>query len=160
MHLRLVPDSPPAAPPTNAPWMRRVLTAAAAYGAAWGGLAVLAPTTLAGWMGGAAPADPWLLRWVGAMVAAYAVGFALAARDPLAHWRITLVGLFAKVIAPAGVVAGAVRGEVPWRPGVLAVVADVIWWVPLALILAAAWRAHRTLPSVSGAERVPSRKRA
>ena len=160
MHLRLVPDSPPDAPPSNAPWMRRVLAAAAAYGGAWGALALVAPATLAGWMDGAAPADPWLWRWVGAMVAAHAVGFALAARDPLAHWQITLVGLVAKVTAPAGLVVGAVAGEVPWRPGAIFAAAEVIWWLPLGLILAAAWRARRTLPSASGAERVPSRKRA
>ena len=160
MHLRLVPDTPREAPPTNAPWMRHVLAAASAYGVAWGALAVVAPEALVGWLGLAPPDDPWVWRWVGTMVGVYGVAYALAARDPLAHWPITLVGLLGKLAAAAAVVSAAARGELPWPVGATFVAADAVWWVPFALILAAAWRAHRTLPSITGAERVPSRKRA
>ena len=160
MHLRLVPDVPPPAPPTNARWMRAVLVAAAAYNVAWAVFIIVEPAGLFRSLGALPPHYPGLWQGVGMLVAASGVGYALAALDPLAHWPITFVGLLGKVLGPVTFAIAAARGELPWPVGVTFVAAAMVWWVPFALILAAAWRAHHHLPTAASAERLPSRKRA
>ena len=163
MHLRLVPDTPPTPPPANAPWMRRALVAAALYNAAWGALLVAAPDALFAWLEAPLPSHAGLWQCLGVIAALYGVGYAAASRDPIGHWPITLVGLLAKLLAPAAFVIVALRGELPWRFGATLLTTGMFWWVPFALILVTAWRAHhdhRTPPATASADRVPSRKRA
>ena len=161
MHLRLVPDTPPPAPPTNAPWMRRVLAGAAAFNVVWAAVAIAAPAAPFDWLGLTPPSYTGLWRAVGAIVAAHGVGYALAAFDPLARWPLTVVGLLGKVLVPTVVVIGSLQGDLPWRLATTVGAAAVVWWIPLALILAAAWRAHHHHhPTAASAERLPSRKRA
>ena len=138
----------------NAPraprWMSRVLLAAAVSPLLWGGGAVLAPARLAAWMGREPPRDPVPWQCLGIVVGVYGVGYALAARAPYRHGALVLVGLLAKVLVPIGFVGAALQGRVPWDPGWVLVAHDLIWCVPLALILRGASRAHRlrTAPPV------------
>ncbi|MEM9703934.1 MAG: peroxiredoxin-like family protein, partial [Planctomycetota bacterium] len=72
----------------------------------------------------------------------YGVGYWCAARDPLRHWPIVLVGFLGKTFGPIGFVIGAVRGELPWSMGVHNVTNDLIWWFPFLLVLLRAWDRH------------------
>jgi hypothetical protein len=122
--------------------MAPVLYAAAAYNLAWGTLVVVAPGLLFRWAGMPAPNYPEIWQCLGMVVGVYGVGYAIAARDPLRHWPIILVGLLGKILGPIGMVNAAWHGALPWRAGWLNVTNDLIWWVPFTLILWAARRAQ------------------
>ena len=129
--------------PTHPRWMTRVLLAAAVYNIAWGAFAVLAPTAPFPWIGLEPPRYPELWQCIGMIVGVYGVGYALAARDPFRHWPIVLVGLLGKIFGPIGYVWSAAQGGLPWIGGLTILTNDLIWWVPFALILRGAARAHR-----------------
>jgi hypothetical protein len=122
--------------------MRAMLLAAAAYNVLWGAVVVIAPTQVFGWADLAPPTYPALMQCIGMIVGVYGVGYAIAAFDPLRHWPIVLVGLLGKILGPIGFVMAATRGELPWRAGWTIVTNDLVWWVPFALVLHAAWRAR------------------
>jgi hypothetical protein len=126
--------------PTAPRWARLTLLLAAAYNLLFGALVVLAPLS---WFAAAAlapPNYPSLWQCIGMIVGVYGVGYACAASAPLRHWPIVLVGLLGKVCGPIGFVQAAMAGELPWRCGWLILTNDLVWWLPFALILRAAWR--------------------
>jgi hypothetical protein len=126
-----------APPPT---WAAGVLYIAAAYNLLWGGWVVLFPLMAFELVGMPPPRYPEIWQCVGMVVGVYGVGYAIAARDPLRHWPIVLVGLLGKLLGPIGFVEAAARGALPWSLGWTIVTNDLIWWVPFGLIL---WRARR-----------------
>jgi hypothetical protein len=124
-------------------WALPVLSAAAVYNLAFGAFAVLWPR---GWFeatGMPVPEALYLWQCLGMVVGVYGIGYACAARRPLRHWPIVLVGLCGKVFGPLGFVDAAVRGLLPWRSGWLIVTNDLIWWLPFAALLLAARQHHR-----------------
>ena len=123
------------------PWMSAVLWLAAVYNIGYGCFVVACPLAPFRWAGMEPPTYPQLFQCIGMIVGVYGVGYAIAARDPLRHWPIVLVGLLGKVFGPVGFVDAAWRGELPWVAGWMNVTNDLIWWVPFALILHRAWRA-------------------
>ena len=132
---------PPRAPSPR--WAAPVLYAAAAYNVLFGALVVLFP---AAWFAAAdlpAPNYPALWQCIGMIVGVYGIGYACAARDPLRHWPIVLVGLLGKVCGPLGFLDAARQGALPWRCGWLILTNDLIWWLPFGALLLAAWRHHR-----------------
>ena len=82
------------------------------------------------------------LTLLGMVIGVYGIGYLCAARDPYRHWPIVLVGLLGKLLGPAGFLAGAIRGEIPWAFGTTTVFNDLIWWAPFLLILRGAQRSH------------------
>ncbi|MFH5804844.1 AhpC/TSA family protein [Alienimonas sp. DA493] len=127
--------SPRAPRPTAAPWMGPVLVAAGVYNLLWGAAVVLLPVGwTVGWTG-VEVGNPAFWRCLGMVVGVYGVGYLCAARDPLRHWPIVLVGFLGKLLGPIGFLWGALRGELPWAMGVHNLGNDLIWWVPFAVIL-------------------------
>jgi hypothetical protein len=138
--------------PLLRPWMGPVLWLAAAYNIVWGVIVIAAPAwtlTLLGVELDAMSADAvnvLLPIWqcVGMIVGVYGVGYAAAARNPLTHWPIVLVGLLGKLFGPVGFVdAVFVREILPASFGWTIITNDLIWWIPFALILHAAWRQNK-----------------
>jgi hypothetical protein len=124
-----------------APWMRRVLLAAAVYNVAWGAFAIVSPLAVFRWCGfDPLPSYPELWQCLGMVIGVYGVGYGIAAFDPYRHWAILFVGLLGKLFGPIGFVALALSGRLPWSFGAMLLFNDLIWWVPFALIL---WRAMR-----------------
>ncbi len=123
--------------------MAGTLWLAAAYNMAWGALVVLFPLAPFRWAGMVPPNYPQIWQCVGMIVGDYGVGYAIAARDPLRHWPIVLVGLLGKVLGPIGFAFSVVRGDLPWIAGWTILTNDLIWWVPFALILRRARLAPR-----------------
>ena len=129
--------------PHHAPhWMSRWLVAAGLYNLAWGALTVAYPAWLFDLTGIAPPSYPFIWQCVGMIVGVYGIGYLAAARSPLTHWPIVLVGFLGKVFGPLGYLGGVVRGEVPPEFGVTLPSNDLIWWIPFALILLHARRHH------------------
>jgi hypothetical protein len=123
-----------------------VLLLAGLYNVAWGTWVILFPQ----WsfaLGGLAKPDqplnyPQLWQCIGMIVGVYGIGYALAARDPIKHWPIVLVGLLGKIFGPIGFVDAAIRGDLPWSSGQTILFNDVIWWLPFGLIVRRAYQAH------------------
>jgi small multidrug resistance pump len=125
-------------------WMRSVLIAAGAYNLVWGGLAILAPEFSFRIVGMQPPRYPELWQCIGMIVGVYGVGYLAAATDPLRHWPITLVGLLGKVFGPIGFAGALISGRFPLAFGWNILTNDLIWWLPFAGILWAAWKQSRT----------------
>ena len=121
-------------------WMSPMLRIAGIYNLAWGGFVILFPLWPFFMAGMDVPRYPQLWQCVGMIVGVYGVGYLIAARAPLRHWPIVLVGLLGKVLGPIGFVFYAWRGEIPWITGWLIVVNDLIWWIPFAVVLLCAAR--------------------
>lgn len=132
---------PATEPPRGVPWMRWTLLAAAAYNLSWGAFAIVAPQALFRWAGMELPRYPELWQCLGMVIGVYGIGYAAAARDPLRHWPIVLVGFLGKVAGPVGFLGAAVRGSMPWTLGWTIVTNDLVWWIPFACILVRARRA-------------------
>lgn len=122
-------------------WMNRVLWAAAIYNLAWGAWVVLRPLDIFVWTGATLPRYPSIWQCVGMIVGVYGIGYALAARDPVRHWPITLVGLLGKLFGPMGFVWMLLttrpedEGRLPLAWGWTLVTNDLIWWIPFTAIL-------------------------
>ena len=122
-------------------WMSRWLVAAGVYNLAWGALTVLLPGWLFDLTGLAHPNYPFIWQCVGMIVGVYGIGYLAAAANPLRHWPIVLVGLLGKIFGPIGFVDNAlIKGTFPKEFGWTILTNDLIWWIPLTLILLAAWR--------------------
>jgi hypothetical protein len=133
-------------PPDSVPsWMFRVLWSAGLYNIAFGAWVVVFPRSLFASVGMAPPSPIIIWQCLGMIVGVYGIGYICAAYGPLRHWPIVLVGLLGKILGPIGFVYAALRGELPWRFGLLNITNDLIWWLPFTLILAQAWyRSHTT----------------
>jgi len=121
-------------------WARRWLLAAALYNVLWGAWVVLFPHALFDLIDLPRPSYPEIWQCVGMIVGVYGVGYALAARDPLRHWPIVLVGLLGKILGPIGFAQALLKGTFPPEFGWTILTNDLLWWWPFGAILLAAWR--------------------
>lgn len=121
-------------------WAKRWLAAAAIYNLVWGAFIVLSPTTLFVWCDMEVPRYLSIWQCVGMIVGVYGVGYAAAARDPIRHWPIVLVGLLGKVFGPIGFLQAGLNEQLPWKFGWTILSNDLIWWPAFAAILIRAWR--------------------
>lgn len=121
--------------PAHPRWMQRVLMAAAAYNIAWGAAVVLFPSLFFSLAGLEPPRYLPIWQCVGMMVGVYGIGYGLAARDPVRHWPIVLVGLLGKMFGPIGFVWSVINGDFPASFVVVILFNDLIWWWPFAAIL-------------------------
>lgn len=144
--IACMPTSSLAATPR---WMSHWLVAAGIYNLLWGGLTVLLPAWLFTLTGMEQPRYPFIWQCVGMIVGVYGLGYLAAARDPVRHWPIVMVGFLGKIFGPLGYVMGVLKGEVPAAFGVTLPTNDLIWWVPFALILLHARACHQTLSSAA-----------
>lgn len=104
------------------PWFR----AAIVYNLAWGGAVVFYPRWFL-WFAGLGDASAPLAQGVGMMVAVFAYGYYLLARDPERYAHFIWIALAGKVFGAAGYIACATGGTLPWRFGWMTAMNDVIW---------------------------------
>jgi hypothetical protein len=127
--------------------MSLVLALAGAYNLAWAAWAVLTPEHSFAHSGMSDPDKPLLYpqlwQGIGMLVGLFGVGYLLAARDPVGHWGLVLVGLLGKVAGPLGQVGGVATGTARPESLILSVPNDLVWWVPFVLILRHAYRVNR-----------------
>ncbi|MEM8945214.1 MAG: alkyl hydroperoxide reductase [Planctomycetota bacterium] len=132
-------------------WMSMVLWAAAIYNIVWGVWAIFFPLAIFRWAEfEPLPSYPELWQCIGMIVGVYGVGYAIAARDPMRHWPIVMVGWLGKIFGPIGFVQAVWTERFPMKMGWTIVTNDLIWWVPFTLILLRALRHHRSLIAGEG----------
>lgn len=85
---------------------------------------------------------PQLWQCIGMIVGVYGLGYAIAARDPLRHWPIVLVGAVGKIFGPLGFLIGILQGTLPWSFGWILLTNDLLWWPSFYCLLLAAARHH------------------
>ena len=122
--------------------MTVVLYLAAAYNLLWGAVVVLFPRRTLELLGVGDLNYPQFWQCICMIVGVYGVSYAIAARDPVMHRGIVLVGLLGKIFGPVGFATAVTRGELPWRFGITLLGNDLVWWVPFALILRHAYRSR------------------
>jgi hypothetical protein len=92
------------------------------------------------------PNYPELWQCIGMIVGVYGIGYWIAARDPVRHWPIVLVGLLGKIFGPIGFLLAVLNDRFPFEMGLTILTNDLIWWIPFGLIL---WNARRQNLSAS-----------
>ncbi len=125
-------------------WMRAILWLAALYHVSWGLLIVTCPMETLRLAGVDAAGSPQLWQGFGMIFAVFGIGYGIAARNPVKHWLLIVVGLLGKVLGPTGFLAGVLRGQLAWTSGWTFLTDDVVWWLPFSWVLYEAYRAHRT----------------
>jgi hypothetical protein len=120
--------------------MRHALRACGLLDLLVGLLVVSQPEAPFRWVGFSEPTYPALLQGFGLCVAALGFGCLLIARHAVRHWHLVLVVLATKVFVPIGFLNAALRGELPWEFGLVVLVDDVLFVVPLAMVLITARR--------------------
>lgn len=128
-------------------WQRCALLAAGVYNIVWGSWALFFPHAVFDIFELARPVWPQVWQCLGMVIGVYGVGYLIAARDPLRHWPIVLVGMLGKVFGPIGFVFYAMKGDFPWSWGVMLVFNDLIWWWPFGAILIRTIRPARAIES-------------
>lgn len=98
------------------------------------------------------PTYPMIWQCVGMIVGVYGVGYLVAARQPLVHWPITLVGFLGKIFGPIGFAWYLAQGAFPLSFGLTIMTNDLIWWVPFFLILKRAYEATDGFQPIEVAE--------
>ncbi|WBQ04390.1 hypothetical protein [Kribbella sp. CA-293567] len=122
---------------------RVVLAAAGAYNILWGLYAVIDPQWLFRVAGMPPSNTPQIFATLGMVLGLYGLLYLEAARRPAEGWLIAAVGLTGKILGPLGLTWLIVTGVWPWQTVAIIVTNDLIWWVPFALYLRAAWPFYR-----------------
>ena len=78
---------------------------------------------------------PLLWRGSGLTICLFGLGYALARTDPVRHYGLVLIGLLGKVLGAVGLLWGWVSGVLLWQTLIWVLVNDVIWVIPLSLIV-------------------------
>ena len=122
---------------------RITFLAAGTYNIAWGLYAVLDPQWFFRLTGLPLSNSPQIFACLGMVLGLYGILYLEVARRPEQGWLIVAVGLTGKVLGPLGLLYLLLTGV--WPPATLALIItnDLVWWVPFALYLRAAWPAWR-----------------
>jgi hypothetical protein len=96
------------------------------------------------------PSHPMMWRGLGLISGVFGLGFLIAARSPVRHWAIVLVGFIKINLVLIVFILGAIDRQIPLSVGLLVAIDDLIWWFPFAAILWASAQAHVGRPA-SGA---------
>ena len=91
-------------------WMTVVLRGAGVYNLIWGAWVIFRPFDIFDWAGLVRPNYPEIWQCVGMIVGVYGVGYWAAAKNPIQHWPIVLVGFLGKICGPIGFVDALQRG--------------------------------------------------
>lgn len=116
-------------------WPALMLFIAGFYNIFWGASVILFPTLFFDMMGVQPPVYLSIWQCVGMIVGVYGVGYICAAKNPLQHWVIVMVGLLGKIFGPIGFVWHLFQNTFPTSFAWVILGNDLIWWVPFSVIL-------------------------
>jgi len=122
---------------------RITFAAAGIYNIAWGLYAVLDPQWFFQLTGLPLSNSPQIFACLGMVLGLYGVLYLEVARVPERGWLIAAVGLTGKILGPLGLAWLILTGEWPASATLLVITNDLIWWLPFAWYLHAAWPAFR-----------------
>jgi hypothetical protein len=109
--------------------------AAALYNFVWGSLNVIFPELFFLLVGMPPPNYPPLWQVVGMFVLVYTPAYWWAARFPVRHRHLIVIGLLGKLLGPLGFAWSVASGALPLAFGWTILTNDLIWWPAFALYL-------------------------
>lgn len=127
-------------------WMGRILFAAGAYHLLFAMWSAIWPFHCFDWLGLDRPNHPIIWRGVGLLAGVLGIGFLIAARDPIQHWLLVLIGFVKSLLVVVGGGMAIFHGDLPPVTFWLLLVDDLIWLPPFAAILWACLQAHAGVP--------------
>ncbi|GAA2511925.1 hypothetical protein [Winogradskya humida] len=122
---------------------RWTFIAAGAYNIGWGLYAVADPQWLFRVAGMPPSNTPQIFATLGMVLGLYGVLYLEVARRPAHGWLPAAVGLTGKILGPLGLAYLILRDIWPPATLILIITNDLIWWIPFALYLRAAWPSYR-----------------
>lgn len=128
-------------------WMPRLLVVAGIYHLLFCLWSNAWPHLYFDWCNVEQPTHPMMWRGLGLISGAFGIGFLIAARSPVRHWAIVLMGFIKFNLVLIVFIIAAIEQQIPRGIGLLVVVDDLIWWFPFAAILWAAAQAHVGRPA-------------
>ena len=126
--------------------MGRFLVIAGVYHLLFAVWAICWPHQCFQWLGADQPNHPMLWRGLGLLAAVFGLGFLLASRSPIRHWPLVLLGFLKTNFVIVAFLVTLGSSEIPWTVGVFILIDDLVWWLPLAMILWSAAEAHAGRP--------------
>jgi small multidrug resistance pump len=123
--------------------MTTVLKVAAIYNLIWGAWVVLFPNHFFELVGMAPPTHTMIWQGMGMVIGVYGLGYWWAAKDPLTHWPIVVVGFLGKIFGPLGFFMNYFQGKVSFEFFYTLITNDFIWWIPFFLIIRKAHKAGK-----------------
>lgn len=130
-----------------ASWMPRLLIAAGIYHLLFCVWANAWPHLYFDWFDLKRPTHPMLWRGLGLISGAFGLGFLIAARSPIRHWAIVLMGFIKINLVLIVFILAAIERQIPLSVGLMVGIDDLIWWFPFAAILWASAQAHAGRPA-------------
>lgn len=127
-------------------WMRIVLVSGGLYHLAFALWAIFCPTHALAWFDCTAPGQPMLWQMFGVISAILGLGLMIAAKNPIQHWPIVLLGFIESIVAISTIGSAVFNEELPATALIMLGVNDIIWLPLFGLILWAALRAHTGIP--------------
>lgn len=127
-------------------WMRIVLVSSGTYHLLFSLWAILCPTYALGWFDCKALGQPLLWQMFGVISAILGLGLIIAAKNPIQHWPIVLLGFIESIVAIVAVSSAVFQGQLPATVLFILTANDIIWLPLFGLILWAALRAHTGIP--------------
>jgi hypothetical protein len=127
-------------------WMRIVLVTGGIYHFLFAAWIFFCPMHALGLFKCEAVWQPILWQTFGIISAILGLGLVIAAKNPIQHWPIVLLGFIASIIAISLIGSAVFREELPATALLMLGVNDVIWLPFFGLILWAALRAHTGIP--------------
>lgn len=126
--------------------MRIVLVSSGVYHLLFSLWVILCPTLALGWFDCKEPGQPLLWQMFGVISAILGLGLIIAAKNPIQHWPIVLLGFIESIVAIVAVSSAVFQGQLPATVLFILTVNDIIWLPLFGLILWAALRAHTGIP--------------
>jgi hypothetical protein len=125
----------------------KVLKAAAFYNLVWGAWVIAFPNSFWDLISIERPNYPEIWQCVGMIVGVYGIGYWIAAKDPIRHYPIVLVGFLGKVFGPIGFLQALITERFPLIFGIIIVFNDLIWLPFFYSILKEKYEKDKTLLS-------------
>ena len=130
------------------PWMKVTLKLAGVYNLVWGLIAIAFPVSMLGWLGvQSSPIAARFWQCIGMIVGVYGIGYLIASVSPYRHWPVILIGLLGKILGPIGFLIAIRNGSLPSSMSRTILTNDLIWWIPMSVILWGAVRYSRAIGS-------------
>lgn len=127
-------------------WMRKVLLAAACYHILFAVWANFWPHLWFDWTGMERPNHPLMWQGVGIVMGVLGICLLIAARNPIHHWLVVLVGFVKFTFGIIGFGVAIYQQEIPLRAAWMMLADDLVWWYPFAAVLWASVLAHTGVP--------------
>ena len=124
-------------------WLKITLKLAAIYNIIWGAIVIAFPNLLFELAGMKLPLYPMIWQSVGMIVGVYGIGYWVASRDYIRHWPVVLVGYLGKLFGPIGIFYQVAFLGFPKAFLVVTLFNDLIWLLPFALMVIAAYKTHQ-----------------